>query len=192
MGYPLDNALFLWEEGNDRLRELSANPRAYRVALRAVESIRDGLRRRIGQTFTAQELAQGLGAAYDWARLTHDQSIALSGTLGGLYQYGLWGEDGSNDVRYIGQKGSRGSFYDITTCPEWIGAINNGNYDYVVTTPTYNQDNPAADTTPPAKSWIEHAGNVRHVAGSNLVDVWQITGPLDPIACVPGVPAATG
>jgi hypothetical protein len=139
-----------------------------------------------------QELSQGLGAAYDWARLTHDQTIALSGTLGALYQYGLWGEDGSNDVRYIGQKGTRGSFYDITTCPEWIGAINNGSYDYIVTTPTYNQDNPAADTTPVQKSWIEHAGNVRHVAGANLVDVWQVTGPLDPIACVPGVPAATG
>jgi hypothetical protein len=133
-----------------------------------------------------QELAQGLGAAYDWARLTHDQTIALSGTLGALYQYGLWGEDGSNDVRYIGQKGSRGSFDDITTCPEWIGAINNGSYDYVITTPTYNQDNPAADTVPTTKTWIEHAGNVRHVAGANLVDVWQVTGPLDPNACVPG------
>ena len=66
MGYPLDNAVFLWEEGNDRLRELSGNPRAYRAALRAVESIRDGLRRRIGQTFTAQELADLYGRGTDW------------------------------------------------------------------------------------------------------------------------------
>ena len=66
MGYPLDNAVFLWEEGNERLRELSRNPRAYRAALRSVEAIRDGLRRRIGQTFTAQQLADLYGQGTDW------------------------------------------------------------------------------------------------------------------------------
>jgi hypothetical protein len=66
MPYPLENALFLWEEGAKRLRELSGNPRAYRAALRAVEAIRDGLRRRIGQTFSAQQLAELYGEGTDW------------------------------------------------------------------------------------------------------------------------------
>ena len=142
----------------------------------------------------ATELSQGLGAAYDWARTTHDQKIALSGTMGALFQYGLWGPDSSNDVRYIGQKGSRGSFNEIPACPEWIAALNDGDYDYVVTTPTYHQDNPAADTAPVQREWISHAGNVQRVAGANLVDVWKVTGPLDPLACVggAGAPGATG
>jgi hypothetical protein len=140
----------------------------------------------------AVELGQGLGVAYDWARGTHDVRIALSGTMGALFQYGLWGGDSSNDVRYIGQKGPRGSFDEIPACPEWIGALNDGDYDYVVTTPTYHQDDPAADKVPIQREWISHAGNIQHVAGAGLVDVWQVTGPLDPLACTAGLTSATG
>jgi hypothetical protein len=131
----------------------------------------------------AVELGQGLGAAYDWARGTKDLRIALSGTEGALFQYGLWGGDSSNQVTYIGQKGSRGSFDEIPECPEWIGALNDGDFDYVITTPAYHQDDPAADTVPPQRDWISRAGNIQRVAGANLVDVWRITGPLDPNAC---------
>jgi hypothetical protein len=144
----------------------------------------------------AVELGEGLGAAYDWARGTRDLNIALSGTLGALFQYGLWGGDSSNAVTYIGQHGPRGSFEEIPECPEWIAALNDGNYDYVVTTPTYHQDDPAADTAPRQRQWISRAGNVQRVAGANLVDVWKLTGPLDPLACsAPGKgapPSATG
>ncbi len=132
----------------------------------------------------AVELGQGLGAAYDWARGTSDQRIALSGTMGALFQYGLWGVDSSNEVRYLGRHGPRGSFDEITTCPEWIAALNDGSFDYVVTTPTYHQDDPAADTAPVQRNWISRAGNVQRVAGANLVDVWKVTGPLSPLACV--------
>ncbi len=129
------------------------------------------------------ELGQGLGAAYDWARTTRDESIALSGTMGALFQYGLWGQDGTNEVRYIGQRGDRGSFEEIPECPEWIGKINNGDYDYVITTPAYNQDAPEKDVVPVQASWVAAGRNVRKVAGAGLVSVWQLTGPLDPIAC---------
>jgi hypothetical protein len=54
----------------------------------------------------------------------------------------------------------------------------------VVTTPTYNQDNPAADTVPVQRSWIKNGGNVGRVGGADLVDIWQITGPIDPNTCV--------
>jgi hypothetical protein len=145
----------------------------------------------------AVELGQGLGAAYDWARETHDLNIALSGTMGALFQYGLWGWNSSNDVRYIGQHGPRGSFEEIPECPEWIAALNDGDYDYVVTTPTYHQDDPAADTAPVQRDWISRARNVQRVAGANLVDVWKVTGLLDPLACAAGPggappPSATG
>jgi hypothetical protein len=66
MPYPLDNALFLWEEGARRLRELSTDRRSARAAAKAVEAIREELRRRIGPTFTAQELAELYGRGTDW------------------------------------------------------------------------------------------------------------------------------
>jgi hypothetical protein len=132
----------------------------------------------------AVELGQGLGAAYDWARDARGLRIALSGTMGALFQYGLWGPDSSDQVTYIGEKGSRGSFNEIPECPEFIAALNDGDYDYVITTPTYHQDDPAADTAPVQRDWLSHAGNVRLVAAAGLVDIWRITGPLDPHACV--------
>jgi hypothetical protein len=66
MPYPLDNALFQWEEGASRLRALESDPRAARNARRAVDAIRDELRRRIGPTFSAQELADLYGRGTDW------------------------------------------------------------------------------------------------------------------------------
>ncbi|MFL5907187.1 MAG: hypothetical protein ACJ75Z_06275 [Solirubrobacterales bacterium] len=66
MPYPLDNALFQWEEGARRLRELSGDHRAARAASKAVEAIRDELRRRIGPTFTAQQLAELYARGTDW------------------------------------------------------------------------------------------------------------------------------
>jgi hypothetical protein len=65
--YPLDNALFQWEEGSRRLAELSLDPRVARTARHTVDAIRDELRRRIGPTFTAQELADLYGRGTDWA-----------------------------------------------------------------------------------------------------------------------------
>jgi hypothetical protein len=67
MPYPLDNAIFQWEEGASRLRELSREPRSARTAARAVDAIRDELRRRIGPTFSAQELADLYARGTDWA-----------------------------------------------------------------------------------------------------------------------------
>jgi hypothetical protein len=64
--YPLDNALFQWEEGANRLQNLSRDPRTSRSALRAVDAIREELRRRIGPTFSAQELAELYGRGTDW------------------------------------------------------------------------------------------------------------------------------
>lgn len=67
MPYPLDNAIYLWEEGDRRLRELSTDPPLAGKLARAVDSVRDELRRRIGPTFSAAELAELYGEGTDWA-----------------------------------------------------------------------------------------------------------------------------
>lgn len=67
MGYPLENALFQWEEGHRRLEALRGDARSYRRAARVVDAIRDELRRRIGSTFTAAELADLYAGGTDWA-----------------------------------------------------------------------------------------------------------------------------
>jgi hypothetical protein len=65
MGYPLANALYQWEEGHRALQAID-DPRARRLADRLIDAIREELRRRIGVTFTAAELAELYGRGTDW------------------------------------------------------------------------------------------------------------------------------
>ena len=65
MVYPLENALFQWEEGMRALRGIE-DQRERRQADRVVAAIHDELRRRIGPTFTAAELAELYGRGSDW------------------------------------------------------------------------------------------------------------------------------
>jgi hypothetical protein len=64
--YPLENALFQWEEGHRRLEELRDDPPLYRRAGRVIDALRDELRRRIGPTFSAAELAELYALGTDW------------------------------------------------------------------------------------------------------------------------------
>jgi hypothetical protein len=64
MAYPLENALFQWEEGMRVLGGLDGVER--RRADRVVAAIQDELRRRIGPTFGAAELAELYGRGTDW------------------------------------------------------------------------------------------------------------------------------
>jgi hypothetical protein len=65
--YPLENALFQWEEGRRALQAIE-DPRERRLADRVVDTLREELRRRIGPTFSAAELADLYGQGTDWAQ----------------------------------------------------------------------------------------------------------------------------
>jgi hypothetical protein len=60
--YPLQSAVFQWEQGARRLREADT-----REANRRVDRVLDELRRRLGSTFTAEELADHYGEGTGWA-----------------------------------------------------------------------------------------------------------------------------
>jgi hypothetical protein len=67
VAYPLENALFQWEEGRRALQAIE-DPRRRRLADRVVDGVRDELRRRIGPTFSAAELADLYGKGTDWCQ----------------------------------------------------------------------------------------------------------------------------
>lgn len=129
------------------------------------------------------ELGQGLGAAYDWARTVEGAEVGLAGTTGALFQYGLWGLDSSNEVRFVGERLDRGAFAEIDECAAWIAAANDGAYDFIVTTPAYDQDDPESAVAPVERAWLRDAGVAQPAISDELVDVWRITAPLDPAAC---------
>lgn len=70
MAYPIDNALFQWEDGWRALQALGGDQRAQRRAQAVVDAIRDELRLRIGATFTLAELADLYGRGTDWSLAT--------------------------------------------------------------------------------------------------------------------------
>jgi hypothetical protein len=65
MAYALENALFQWEEGDSRVRSAPEGERA-RLE-RAVSVVLEELRRRLGSSFTVDELASFYASGVDWA-----------------------------------------------------------------------------------------------------------------------------
>jgi hypothetical protein len=63
-GYSVSNALFQWEEGERRVRE-AADP-ARRDLERAASQVFEELRRRLGSSFSVEELAALYAADVDW------------------------------------------------------------------------------------------------------------------------------
>jgi hypothetical protein len=57
-----------WEEGHRRLEELAGDRRRYRLLLEQVEAVLDELAKRVGATFTLEELARAHADADEWVR----------------------------------------------------------------------------------------------------------------------------
>jgi hypothetical protein len=76
VSYPIENALFQWEEGRRTLQEIS-DPRERRLADRVVDAIREELRRRIGPTFSSDELAELYGRGTDWCQQVAGDVVPL-------------------------------------------------------------------------------------------------------------------
>lgn len=90
MSYPLENALFQWEEGRRALQAID-DPRQRRMADRVIEAVRDELRRRIGPTFSAGELADLYGQGTDWAlQVAIDVAPAIEGEAQTLADAAFW------------------------------------------------------------------------------------------------------
>lgn len=90
MSYPLENALFQWEEGVRALRAIESQ-KERRLADRVVGAIQDELRRRIGPTFSAAELAELYGRGTDWClQVALDAAPGLSGDARSLADAAFW------------------------------------------------------------------------------------------------------
>jgi hypothetical protein len=126
-----------------------------------------------------------LDSAYRWARGVSDARIGLAGTTAGFLEYGFYGTDLSNRVRYLGVAGPHGAFDPIPSCREFRAAVNEADLDYLVTSPFLNFIHPGAPITSPEAGWLRGVSAVRLVNRSGPVTVWRVDGHLDPTACGP-------
>jgi hypothetical protein len=91
MSYPLESALFQWQEGWRSLEALAGDPAESQRANRFVDAVRDELRRRVGATFTMAELADFYGEGTDWClRLAMEVAPRLAPRAQSLADAAFW------------------------------------------------------------------------------------------------------
>ncbi|HEX6687766.1 MAG TPA: hypothetical protein VF085_03780, partial [Solirubrobacterales bacterium] len=126
-----------------------------------------------------------LDSAYRWAREVGDARIGLAGTTAGFLEYGFYGTDLSNRVRYLGVEGTHGAFNAIPTCADFRSAVNAADLDYLVTAPFLNFIDPGRPVASPEARWLRGEPAVAPIDRSGPVTVWKVRGRLDPAACGP-------
>jgi hypothetical protein len=122
-------------------------------------------------------------AAFMWARDVRDAKI---GTVIAR-QYPLYGTDLSNRVEFVGERGPDGTFEPINTCPGWRQALNEGNYDYVVT--GFREPTEELGTRPERPRqvrWTRGDPAAREFVHEGDVSVFRLDGELDPATCGSG------
>jgi hypothetical protein len=131
----------------------------------------------------AEDFRFQLDDAVRWAKPTSDLRIAVAGTSGAYNQYGFYGDDVSNYVQYIGRHLPEADFRAIEHCSDFRRAVNDGDYDYIVTTPALDLNNPTTAETSPERGWVRNDPAVQEIVHSGRVSVFRITGELSPSGC---------
>ena len=133
---------------------------------------------RYENAFSFFELDEAIG----FANGVSDTRIATAGRGGVFLQYGIYGADISNHVQWVGLPGPHGAWLPVETCEQWRQAVNDGDYDYVLT--TFDGANPGNDETSVQRDWIEGDPAARLVLEDGPVGLFALDGELDLDGCV--------
>ena len=121
--------------------------------------------------------------AVRWAKPTSDLRIAVAGTSGAYNQYGFYGDDLTNYVQYVGRHLPEADFQAIESCPDFREAVNAGDYDYLVTTPALDLNDPHTASPSPERGWVSGDPRVTELLHSGRVSVFRINDELSPSGC---------
>jgi hypothetical protein len=141
--------------------------------------------------YTKSTLFLGEGGpqeAYDFARRQHDKRIGIVGSSEIIFgQFGFFGGDLTNRVKYIGVPGPDGTYRLATTCQAFRRQINAGDYDYLIMS-KYTQDSPAAEYWYPIYDWVKDDPALKLVVAEPKIVpqpdyVFKVDGKLDPSGC---------
>jgi hypothetical protein len=114
-----------------------------------------------------------------WARDQRGMRIGIVGTPAAYGQYVFYGEDLSNEVRYLGEPQPDGGLTQIESCRRWRERIDSGGFDAVVITP----EDPGAPFPPPQIEWTAADRAAVPALRVNPAGVFLLAGPLNPTAC---------
>ncbi len=125
-----------------------------------------------------------LDKAVQWAKPTSGLRIAVAGTSGAYNQYGFYGDAVDNYVQYVGRHLPEADFRAITSCAEFRRAVNDGGYDYLITTPKLDLNNPADASPSPERGWVKSDPALQEILHASRVSVFKVNGPLTPSGCM--------
>jgi hypothetical protein len=117
-----------------------------------------------------------------WARGQRGLRIGIVGTPAAFGQYVFYGDDLSNEVRYLGEPGPHGGLTSIESCRRWRERIDAGRFDAIVITP----EDSGSPFLPPQLAWTAGGGTAVPVLRVLPAAVFLLSGPLDPAACPHG------
>ncbi len=114
-----------------------------------------------------------------WARDQRGMRIGIVGTPAAYGQYVFYGENLSNEVRYLGEPQPHGGLTQIESCRRWRERIDSGGFDAVVITP----EDPGSPFPPAQINWTATDKAAVPVLRVNPAGVFLLSGPLNPAAC---------
>lgn len=118
-----------------------------------------------------------------WAKPLSGERIAVVGSSGGFTQYTLYGDRLGNRVQYLGRNAPAGDFRPIEGCAAMMETINQGRFDYLVTTPVLDLNRPTELTASPERVWALRQPELEEIRQSGLTSVFAVGGRLDPGLC---------
>ena len=131
--------------------------------------------------YTHLSLDLNIGEVVLRAQDLRDARIAVSGVRGVFNQYAFSGTNLSNHVQWLGIEGEDEAFLRIPDCETWRDAVNEGDYDYVVT--MYDPFLPGGLTDTKEALWTREDSGAEEVMRDGPVSMFRIVAPLDPDAC---------
>jgi hypothetical protein len=94
--------------------------------------------------------------AYAFAQKLQHKRIGIVGSSEIIFgQYGFFGNPPTNEVDFIGVPGPHGAYRLATTCPQLMGRINAGEYDYLIMSEN-TEDSPEAEFFYPINAWVKN------------------------------------
>ena len=114
-----------------------------------------------------------------WAREQRGLRIGIVGLPAAFGQYVLYGDDLSNEVRYLGEPQPAGGMTQVKSCRRWRRLIDDGGFNVIVTTP----EDPNLPFIPPQVGWTAAGGAAEPVLNVLPAGVFALGRPLDPRLC---------
>lgn len=144
------------------------------------------------QHYTKTTLFLGEGGpqkAYAFAQKLHGKRIGIAGSSEIIFgQYGFFGNDASNSVKYIGVPGPDGTYRLATSCSAFRREINAGEYDYIIISQA-TQDSEEVPYWYPIYAWVKNDPALELVIAEPTIVpqpdyVFKVKGKLTPAGCV--------